>query len=487
MAGSKSSSPLPDAFDVVIIGAGIAGINCTYRLHTEMPHVKLAVFEARSTIGGTWDLYRYPGVRSDSDMYSMAFAWHPWSSDRPIATGDQIMEYLTAAVSKHRLDQYIQFKHRVVSANWSPSTHSWELRVDTPDGQAKNVMSRWLVLGTGYYDYAQSMQPQIPSIDSFKGTVINPQFWPADFDYTGKKVAVIGSGATAVSLVPALPDRAAQVTMIQRSPTFIVAAPNTTWATRLLPRSFVNAYRRIRYIILPYLIVLLCQYFPDMIRDTFRKDTISLLPKNIDPDIHFKPQYKPWDQRICLDPDGAFYKSLHRSNVELVTGQIEAVMADAIKMENGEIIAADTIVTATGFRMEMGGKITLSVDNKPVLWSGCFIWNGAMLDAVPNMMFMLGYTNHAWTLGADNTAHVLIRLMNYMERRSLECAVAVVPPNAAADTQRMWQLSSTYVLEADSKLPVYGMTGNWRPRNRPPLDYIHARWGDYTSDLVFTP
>ncbi len=316
--------------------------------------------------------------------------------------------------------------------------------------------------------------------------MVNPQFWPKGLDYTKKKIAIIGSGATAVSLLPALPDRATQVTMIQRSPTYIVATPNTRWAPSFLPKSLVNLCRRICSIVLLYLFVLLCHYLPDVVRAGLRENIVAQLPKNVDFDTHFKPRYNPWEQRICLDSDAAFYKALHLPNVEIVTGKIETVTEDAIRMKSGEVIAADIIVTATGLRMAMGGKIDLKVDGSPISWRKRFIWNGAMLDSVPNMMFMLGYTNHAWTLGVDDTAIVLTRLLKHMEKSGKKSAVARVSPEAATGTQRMWQLSSSYALAADDNLPVYGMAGNWKPRNRPPIDYVHARWGDYTSDLHFS-
>ncbi|KAJ2996999.1 hypothetical protein NUW58_g790 [Xylaria curta] len=482
MASPPSSSSGIEAFDVIIIGAGISGINCAYRLLTELPHLKFAILEARDTIGGTWDLYRYPGVRSDSDMYTLGFAWQPWSSNHPVATGDQIMEYLTEAVSKHHLNQFIRFNHRVVSANWSSTGRSWKLSVAHGDQQTKNIDCRWIVLGTGYYDYESPLQPVIPGLDSFKGMLI----WFDRSSKVSEQSNLVYSGATAVSLLPILPDRAAQVTMIQRSPTYIAASPNTSWALSFLPKSLVNLCRRIRYIISPYLLVLLCHYLPDVVRDGFRKEIMAQLPKNVDFDTHFKPRYNPWDQRICLDPDAAFYKALHLPNVEIVTGEIEKVTENAIQMKSGETIAADIIVTATGFRMAMGGKIDLKVDGLPISWGKRFIWNGAMLDSVPNMMFMLGYTNHSWTLGADDTAIVLTRLLKHMEKNGKTSAVPRVSSEAATGTQRMWQLSASYVLAADDNLPVYGMAGNWKPRNRPPIDFVHARWGDYTSDLIFS-
>ncbi|KAI1393003.1 putative flavin-binding monooxygenase [Hypoxylon trugodes] len=485
MAAPQCGFEKAEILDVLIIGAGISGINCAYRLQTDLPHVKFAILEGRDRIGGTWDLYRYPGVRSDSDIYSMGFAWHPWSFDQPIATGDQIVEYLSDAVSKNHLDRHIRFRHMVSSANWSTPDQNWTLVAKDHDGLYKYFRARWIILGTGYYDYDTPLHADIPGLDSFKGQIINPQFWPSDFNYNNQKIAVIGSGATAVSLLPALPERAAQVTMIQRSPTYIHPSPNTAWLQLYFPRFLVDLYRRIRYLITPYLMVLLCRYYPDLVKDSFRKEVTKLLPNPIDYDTHFKPRYNPWDQRICTDPDGTFYKTLHLPNVHLITGEIDTVTNSGIRMQDGQIVDVDTIITATGIKMLMGGKIDLKVDGEPVSWRRRYIWNGAMLDSVPNMMFMFGYTNHSWTLGSDDTAIVLTRLWRYMEGRAVKIAILRVPADAATGTQRLWQLNATYVLAADDELPVYGMSGNWKPRNRPPIDYVHARWGDFTSGLDF--
>ncbi|KAI1657307.1 FAD/NAD(P)-binding domain-containing protein [Daldinia decipiens] len=482
MAQFQPATTEVEILDVLIVGAGISGINCAYRLQTQLLHVKFAILEGRDQIGGTWDLYRYPGVRNDSHIYSMAFAWHAWPFPNPIATGAQIMEYLSDAVSKYRLDKYIRFRHKVLSVNWSTTGQNWSIVAVNHNGITKKFHARWIILGTGYYDYSTPFQTVIPGLENFKGKVVHPQFWPSGFDYTNKKIAIIGSGASAISMLPALPERATQVTMVQRSPTYIAPIPNTSWIHHYFPRFLVD----ICYLITPYLIVLLCRHFPDFVRELFRKEATRLLPKSIDHDTHFKPRYNPWEQRICVDPDGAFFKALRLPNVRLVTGEIHMVTNNEIRMKDGQTVDTDIIVTATGLKMMMGGKIEIRVDNEPVSWRGRYVWNGAMLDSVPNMMFMFGYANHAWTIGADNTAIVLTRLWKYMERNSVRSAIPRVSEDAATGTQRIWQLSSTYVLAVDEELPVYRMTGNWKPRNRPPVDFLHARWGNCTSGLEFS-
>ncbi|KAI1327272.1 putative flavin-binding monooxygenase [Xylariaceae sp. FL0255] len=417
---------------------------------------------------GTINTWKHRGITPFSVAYQLRRCHHR-RRDEPIATGEQILEYLTDAVSTHRLADLVRFRHRVVAANWSSVDKVWTISVSSTT--MTTVVCRWMILGTGYFDY-DPVTPSIPGLESFKGKVINPQSWPKDFDYTHRKIAVIGSGATAVAMLPMLPDRAKQ--------------PNhdstATWARRWLwfvPRvsAAVNWYCKISRIISPYLAVLLCYYMPSAVRDSMRKDVTAQLPKHVDFEIHFKPRYDPWDQRICVDLDGAFFKALHLPNVKLVTGDIEAVQ------ENGVVIS------------------TSKVDGAPISWRGRYIWNGAMLDSVPNMMFMLGYTNHAWTLGADDSTIVLVRLLKWMKDKHFTAAVPVYRADTSTtkefkdkdkeakevkETQRVWQLSSTYVRAADPDLPVYGMRGSWKPRNRPPIDYVHARWGDYLDGLVFS-
>ncbi|KAK6951112.1 hypothetical protein Daesc_007642 [Daldinia eschscholtzii] len=487
MAQSKTASIEAEVLDVLIVGAGISGINCAYRLQTETPNVNFAILEGRDEIGGTWDLYRYPGVRNDSYIYSIAFEWHPLPFHNPIATGEQIMDYIKDAVSTYHLDKYIRFRHNVSSANWSSKTQDWNITAVTKDGVTKNFRARWLILGTGYFDYSDVFHSQIPGIENFKGKIVHPQFWPADLDYENKKIALIGSGASAISLLPALTDKAGEVTMIQRSPTYITPTPNdSAWLHRYFPRPVVDLYRRIRYLISPYLIVLLCQYFPDFVREVFRKDATKHLPQGFDHDKHFKPRYNPWEQRICVDPDGVFFKSFNLPNVHLITSEIDTVTENELKLKDGQTVEADIIVKATGLKMMMGGKIDIRVDHEPISWRKRYVWNGSMLDGVPNLMFVFGYSNHAWTIGADNTAMVLTRLLKYMDKKSVKSATPKISEDAATGTQRLWKLDATYVLAVEDELPVYGMAGNWRPRNRPPIDYVHSRWGNFTDGLEFS-
>ncbi|KAI1081491.1 FAD/NAD(P)-binding domain-containing protein [Whalleya microplaca] len=482
---SKSEAFDIETFDVVIIGAGISGINCAYRLQTEHPRVSFVILDSRDGLGGTWAQFTYPGVRSDSDMNGLGFAWHPWTSPRPFADGAQILEYLKDAARKYNITERIRIRHRVSSADWSSKSQQWALTIDH-EGEQKHLRASWMILGTGYFDHQTPLQTKIPGLENFQGKVIHPQFWPNDYDYENKKIAVIGSGATSVTLVPRLATKAAQVTMIQRSPTYIRAMDNTSWVHKHLPGPLASACRRLTYTIRMHLAVIFCHYFPDAAREFLRKATIERLPKWVDQDPHFKPRYNPWDQRMCLDSDGRFYESLHRPNVKIITGNIENITDSEVQMRDGETVDADVIVPATGFIMKLGGDIDINVDGERVSWSKRLIWNGAMLEEVPNMIFMIGYTNNSWTLRVDNVAMILVRLLQYMAGHALKSAVPEAPKEAAAETEHLWQLNSTYAMLAEDRLPVYGKTGPWKPMTSPFLDYFRARWGDYTSGLHFS-
>ncbi|RYP06669.1 hypothetical protein DL765_009403 [Monosporascus sp. GIB2] len=479
-----------EPFGVLIIGAGISGINSAYRLQTELPDVDFLVLEGRNNIGGTWDLFKYPGVRSDTDLYSYGFAWYPWPYKSRIAEGPLLMSYLSAAVSRYRIRQRIRLRHNVVSAEWSWAKQRWIVTAWC-DGQEKRFIAQFLVMGTGYFDYQYPLEANIPGLANFKGKVINPQHWPDNYDYSKKKIAVIGSGATAVSLFPALVDGAAHVTMIQRSPSYIFSGKNSTytppWLEKYLDMSIVQTCLRVYFVLVPYLLGLFCLYFPNWAREIVRKEAEHWLPSRVPQDPHFKPRYNPWEQRMCFSPGGVFYRALHRPNANIITGEIETVIDSGIRMKSGESVEADVIVTATGFRMALGGRISLKIDGESVSFKKRLIWNGAMMEGIPNMMYMIGYTNHSWTLGADSTAFILVRLLKHMARHGIQAAVPKIHGHIAKATQRMWQLSSTYVSLAEDELPVYGRKGPWKPRNTPPVDLIHARWGNVTNGLQFIP
>ncbi|KAI1410472.1 hypothetical protein F5Y13DRAFT_181396 [Hypoxylon sp. FL1857] len=475
-----------ETLDFLIVGAGISGINSAYRIQTEIPEASYAILENRDTLGGTWDVWKYPGVRCDSDISTLAFPWHSWAFPRGVVEGPLILEYLKDAASKHGIDRRIQFRHKVISANWSSTRHRWDISVDNY-GQQKQFAARFLVLGTGFFNYDKPFEAEIPGLDRFKGRVINPQLWPSDYDYTNQKVVVIGSGATAVGLVPALPEKAAQVTMVQRSPSHIALWDNgLIWGYKYFPLSFVNGCRRLWCAVRLYLFVLFCETYPQAANDALRKTIETQLPSWVPYNPHFQPRYNPWDQRMSVDPDAAFYKSLHLPNVKLITGEIDTITENGLNIQGGENVQADAIVAATGFRMQLGGNIRIRVDNEDLVWKERFIWNGAVLNGVPNMLFSIGYPKNSWTLGADDTAFILVRLFKYMKNKGFRAAVPRVPGGRAMQKSRLWYFSATFVKLADTVLPVYGDTGPWRPRRNPVADWLHARWGNITTGLGFS-
>ncbi|RYO74918.1 hypothetical protein DL762_010263 [Monosporascus cannonballus] len=434
------------SFDVVIIGAGPAGLNSAYRLKTQLPGLTFTVLEGRDDIGGTWDLFRYPGIRSDSDLYTYGFTWHPWPFAKPIAEGHLIKSYLKDSVSRHGLSDSIHLHHKVIAADWSSKSQRWHLVVNH-DGETKRFQARFIVLGAGYFDYQSPMKVEIPGLEGFAGKVIHPQFWPADYDYSGKKIAIIGSGSTATTLLPALAEKAARVTMVQRSPSYILRvmgrSGRSSWVWNYLSSSFRSFYQRLRHALMQALFVAFCHYFPARARDVMRKLTVSQLPEWIDYDRHFSPRYNPWEQRMCWDVNGSFFEALRTGKAGVATGRIETVTDGGIRMEDGSTVDADVIVTATGINMKIGADIDLRVDGERVVWGEKLAWNVTMIEGVPNMGFMFGYTNAAWTLGIDNAITILIRLIKFMERNGYASVVPRVPKEVKADTVRLFQLTST--------------------------------------------
>ncbi|KAI0505201.1 putative flavin-binding monooxygenase [Xylaria bambusicola] len=479
-----------EVFDVLIIGAGIGGINTAYRLQTQVPGTTFTILEGRGDIGGTWDLFRYPGIRSDSDLFTFGFQWEPWPYETPIAKGPLIRDYMKNTVAKYGLDHHIRFHHKVLSADWSKRTEQWKITAEH-DGQTKEFRARWVIFGTGYYDYENTFKTTIPGLENFKGKVLHPQHWPEDYDHSGKKMVVIGSGATAVTLFPALSETAEAVTLVQRSPTYIVSAlngsPVRSFLMKLLPAYYAGTLLRILYLYKIHIVVLFCHYFPQLARTAMINRMSRQLPNRVPRSPHFEPTYIPWTQRLCLSPNGDFFQTLRENpNSHIVTGRIDTVTENGLRMKDGTTVEADAIVTATGLHMRMGGNIAITVNGAKVDWAGRLVWNGSMLQDVPNMMFIVGYTNASWTLGADDTAHILTRLLKYMNSKYIMTAVPRVPPSGTNGYQRFWQLTSSYSNEAEKRLPKYGNSGPWQPKTSPPLDWLHSKFGDITTGLHFT-
>ncbi|OCK85368.1 monooxygenase flavin-binding family protein-like protein [Lepidopterella palustris CBS 459.81] len=474
-------------YDLIIIGAGISGINSAYRIQEQLPSTTYAILEGRTGPGGTWDLFRYPGIRSDSDLYTFGFPWAPWTKPNPIADGASIREYLKDSAAAHGIDRHFHFQHKVISMNWLSDEQTWRLEVDV-NGEKKYFYGRFVILGTGYYNYQQPLPAVIPGLENFKGTVVHPQFWPEDLDYTDKKMVVIGSGATAITLLPSLAEKASRVTMLQRSPSYVMSVPqeSDTWAHRWLPSWLLLKLTRIQFLIISYMFFNFCRTFPNAAKWVLRSATVKQLPANIPHDPHFKPTYNPWEQRLCFCPDGDFFKCFHNGKADVATGHVKTVTEDGILLESGQKLDADIIVTATGLNIQIAGGIEISVDGSPIHFPDKFLWRFSMLQDVPNCGVIIGYTNSSWTLAADATAVLLGRLMNYMKTNKITSAVPRLEHPEQMKSAPALNLNSTYIKAARDKLPKTGDSGPWLTRQNYFKDYWNGRYANITTGLEFS-
>ena len=485
MNGTPKSSK--NDWDIVIIGAGISGINSAYRVQTQLPGKSYTILEARGAIGGTWDLFKYPGIRSDSDLHTFGFPWRPWQEQKSIADGASIAKYVRETASMYGIDQRIQYHHKVTSMDWSSDEQSWTLTVSA-NGEEKSIFTKFLFVCTGYYDYAEPLPATIPGIENFKGTVVHPQFWPSDLDHSNKRIIIIGSGATAVTLVPSLAETASHVTMLQRSPSYLLSLPNPgggSLLSRVLPRWLSSKLNRLRFLLVPFLFFQFCKAYPNAARTVLRRVTTRQLPPNVPHDPHFEPAYNPWEQRMCVCPDGDFYRSLRRGTADIATGRIQRVTERGITLESGEELAADIIVTATGLKIQLAGGANLRTDGEAVDIGRKFLWKGVMLQDVPNLSFVIGYTNASWTLGADATALLITRLLKFMEKNGWGSTVPRLEDPETLNQVPVLNLSSTYVKRAMDQMPKAGDKGQWKARDNYFTDLWNAKFGDIQTGLQF--
>ncbi|HEU4810554.1 MAG TPA: NAD(P)/FAD-dependent oxidoreductase [Nocardioides sp.] len=454
----------PEHVDVLVIGAGLSGIGAACRLVTEHPQRSVAVLEARAASGGTWDLFRYPGVRSDSDMYTLGYRWRPWRGDRALADGPSILSYVREVAREYAVDRLVRYDHRVVGASWDSSTALWTVEVEHA-GTRTRMTTGFLWSCSGYYDYDEGYSPEFPGAADFAGEIVHPQHWPEDLDHAGKRVVVIGSGATAVTLVPAMAAEAEHVTMLQRSPTYVVSMPGRdpiARRLRRLPESVSFPVIRWKSILVAMASYQLSRRRPDLLRSLIRKATIKELPGHIDVDRHFKPTYDPWDQRLCLVPDGDLFRSLRKGHASIVTDTIETFTERGIRLTSGEELEADLIVTATGLRLLPFGGIELTVDGTPIKVAETMAYKALMLSGVPNFAFTIGYTNASWTLKADLVADFVCRLLTHLDETGHRSAVAVPDPDITEAP--FMDFSSGYVLRSIDALPKQGDREPWRLR-----------------------
>jgi monooxygenase len=468
----------PQHVDVLIVGAGLSGIGAAARLRTESPGKTFALLEARGAIGGTWDLFRYPGVRSDSDMFTLSYRFRPWTGRASIADGASIRRYIEDTAREYRITEQIRYHHRVLSAEWSSAEDRWTVHAERTDtGQTVRFTCSWMSVCAGYYRYDEGFRPHFEGEEDFRGQILHPQHWPEDLDYAGKRIVVIGSGATAVTLVPSLAERAAHVTMLQRTPSYIVSLPaEDPLANKLRGRLSATAtYRAVRAknLVLSTLMYQFSRRRPEAMKALVRKGQSKVLPPGFDVDTHFAPPYDPWDQRLCLVPDGDLFKALHAGTADIVTGRIARFTENGIEMESGEKLPADIIVSATGLNVQPLGGMTLTVDGERVDLADRVSYKGMMITGVPNLAMIFGYTNASWTLKADLINRYVCRLLNHMDVRGYVSATPVPPPDGGAAP--FVDLTSGYIQRSLDRLPRQGARAPWKVHQNYFLDRLLMR------------
>ncbi|KUI67733.1 FAD-containing monooxygenase EthA [Cytospora mali] len=484
-----------DDYDFIIIGAGASGINAAHKVQTEFPGVRYIVLEARDTIGGTWNFFKYPGLRSDSSLTSFGFKWRPWSGEKEIADGPSIQKYLEESVAYAGIDKHIQLKHKVIGAHWSSADSKWTLEIDVNGGEdEKTVRSTFVLACSGYYDYKTPLQAEIPGISNFKGTVVHPQFWPDDFDYSGKRIVIIGSGATTVTILPVLAKTAAKVTMLQRSPGYVLpiaSAPSHIYAVRkFLPKKLADTINFWKGLIFETIVRSFCVTFPNFARRMLIKVMAKELEgSGIPVDPHFTPRYYPWSQRLCICPDGDFYEALRGANCDVVTDHIETVTDSGIKTQSGKTIDTDIIITATGLRILILGGMDFTVDGQRFDVAKKFAWRNFMLEDVPNIAMVIGYTDMAWTLGSDACLRLFMRVIHHMKKIGAVAVRPVVQNREALKAEPIIGMKSTYFVVAQDRMPRKADVDPWNERSGYLSEILMAtfgRIGTITKGLAFT-
>jgi monooxygenase len=488
-------------FDVIIVGAGLSGIGAARHLQDKLPGKSYLILESRGAIGGTWDLFRYPGIRSDSDMHTLGYVFRPWQGAKAIADGPSIRHYIRDTATEAGIDARIRLRHRVERARWSSEQARWTLSVRRAiegDGNGGDPASAgeetielscsFLFCCTGYYRYDRGYQPEFAGLESFRGRVVHPQHWPEDLDYEGKRVVVVGSGSTAVTLVPAMAQRAAHVTMLQRTPTYIVSLPAedplANAARRWLPAKLAYRLTRAKNVAMMLVSFQASRRWPELVKRLLRAQTRRQLPDEVDVDVHFKPPYNPWDQRLCVVPDGDLFRALRERRVSILTDRIDTFTPDGLRLLSGGELAADIIVTATGLDLLVLGGIELEVDGEQVSIPERIGYRGMMLSDVPNMAIALGYTNASWTLKCDLTCDYVCRLLAHMDANGYD----QVTPRLKDPSVRplpFIDLRSGYVQRAMERFPKQGSKPPWRLRQNYLLDRIELSGARFDEGLEF--
>jgi monooxygenase len=481
---------MSEHFDVVIVGAGISGISAAWHLQDRCPTKTYAILERRENLGGTWDLFKYPGIRSDSDMFTLGFRFKPWTSEKAIADGPSIMAYLKETVSEYGIDKHIRYGQKVVAADWSDDDNVWKVRVDR-GGEEVEITASFLFAASGYYNYDEGFTPEFAGSEDFAGTIIHPQHWPEDVDYAGKKIVVIGSGATAVTLIPALANSGADhVTMLQRSPSYILSLPDedpiAERLRKLLPQEAAYTATRWKNVVQQSVLYQACRKLPQRMRKTLMGLAKRQLPEGYDVDKHFSPRYNPWDQRMCLVPNGDLFKTIRDGKADMVTDTIERFTETGIRLASGDELQADIIVTATGLNLQLFGGAAIMRNGVPIDLNDTMAFKGMMLTHMPNMAFTIGYTNASWTLKADLVSEFVCRVVNYMDAKGFDTVEPQHPGNSV-DERPLMDFTPGYVLRALDYLPKAGHVAPWRLKQNYLLDLRLIRRGKVDDEaLKFT-
>jgi cation diffusion facilitator CzcD-associated flavoprotein CzcO len=489
MAPAPQNRTASEHFDVLIVGAGLSGIGAAWHLQKNCPGKRYAILEGRAASGGTWDLFRYPGVRSDSDMYTLGYRFRPWKDPKAIADGPSILSYIREVASDNGIDRHIRYGHRVVSASWSTPDAKWTVEIER-GAERLFISCGFLWMCSGYYRYEAGYLPEFPGIDSYKGRVVHPQHWPQDLDYAGKKVVVIGSGATAVTVVPSMAETAAHVTMLQRSPTYVVARPAqdpiANKLRRRLPLKLAYMLTRWKNVLLGMYFYQMCKRKPEKVKNLILGGVRQMLGPDYDVATHFTPKYNPWDQRLCLVPDADLFRAIRKKKASVVTDTIETFTEKGIRLKSGAELEADVVVTATGLVVQPLGGAKLVVDGKSVKPSDTMIYKGMMYSDVPNLASVFGYTNASWTLKADLVCEYVCRLLNYMDRKGFRQAT---PHNSDPTLkEEPWvNFSSGYIQRALPHQPKQGSKRPWKLYQNYVLDLLTLRHGSVRDKaMVFT-
>ncbi|GAA5108216.1 NAD(P)/FAD-dependent oxidoreductase [Haloechinothrix salitolerans] len=462
-----------ESVDVVIIGAGVSGIGAAKYMINDFPDRRVLLLESRASIGGTWDLFKYPGIRSDSDLHTYGYEFKPWRHESAIAEAPLIRDYLAETVEEHGLKDLLRLGHRVIAADWSSAEARWTLTVvvtnDAGVEREKTIKANWVFSATGYYNYDEGYTPHFDGREEFSGDILHPQHWPEDYDYSGKRVVVIGSGATAVTMIPAMlmgDGAAAHVTMLQRTPSYIVSLPRVDKLAVTLSKLFGAKWgyllTRQKNIWLDYLFVSALTKYPNWGRKQLRKWALKELPANVDVDVHFNPPYAPWDQRLCVTPDGEFFAALRDGSADVVTDHIVRFTENGILLKSGKTLEADLVVTATGLNMQMLGGIQQTVDGNPVKVADTVLYRGALMSGVPNWAMMLGYTKASWTLRLANVCRFVSDVLRHMDANGHDIVVPIIPKGLG--TEDLVDLSSGYMRRSLKDLPRQGTEMPWQMR-----------------------